>query len=62
MAFCAEEHAADEIGCGDSRGAFDDEEAVGSFDEAIAVLAAGVGGDIVAMNDVPAAVVGDPGE
>jgi hypothetical protein len=56
---CAEEHASDEIGGGDAGGALDDFEAAGGFDEAVAVVAVGVGGNVVAVDDVFAAVVGD---
>ena len=60
--FCAQQHATNEVGSRDSGGALDDLETAGGFDIAVAVLAAAVGGDVVAVHDVPAAVVGDPGE
>lgn len=59
---CAEEHAADEVGGGDAGGALDDLEAPGLLDEAVAVVAVGVRGDVVAVDDVLAAIVADPVE
>lgn len=58
----AEQHAADEVGGGDAGGALDDLEALGLLDVAVAVLAVAVRGDVVAVDDVVAAVVGDPGQ
>lgn len=58
----AEQHAAYEVGRGDARGALDHLEALCGLDVAVAVLAVAVGGDVVAVDDVVAAVVCDPGE
>lgn len=58
----AEQHAADEIGGGDGGGALDHLEAAGLLDEAVAVVAVAVGGDVVAVDHVLAAVVGDVGQ
>lgn len=58
MGLGAEQHAADEVGGGDAGGALDDLEAAGGLDEAVAVVAVAVGGDVVAVDDVLAAVVG----
>lgn len=62
MCFCAEQHSAHEVGGGDAGGALDDLEAASFFDEAVAVVSVRVGGDVVAVDDVFAAVVGDVGE
>lgn len=58
----AQQHAADEVGGGDAGGALDDLEAAGLLDEAVAVVAVAVRGDVVAVDDVLAAVVGDVGQ
>lgn len=58
----AEEHAADEIGGRDAGGALDDLEAARLLDEPVAVVAVAVGGDVVAVDHVLAAKVGDVGE
>lgn len=58
----AQQHAADQVGGGDAGGALDDLEATRLLDEAVAVVAVAVRGDVVAVDDVLAAVVGDIGE
>lgn len=58
----AEEHAPDQVRGRDAGGALDHLEAVGRLDEAVAVLAAAVRGDVVAVHDVAAAKVRDPVE
>lgn len=58
----AQEHAAHQIGGRDARGALDYLEPAGRLDIAVAVLSVAVGGDVVAVHDVLAAVVGDPGQ
>lgn len=58
----AQQHTADEVRGRDARGPLDDLEAPRLLDEAVAVVAVRVGGDVVAVDDVPAAVVGDEGE
>lgn len=55
----AQQHAADEVGGGDAGRALDDLEAAGLLDEAVAVVAVAVGRDVVAVDDVLAAVVRD---
>lgn len=60
VCFGAQQHAADEVGGGDAGGAFDDLEARGGFDDAVAVFAGGVGGDVVAVDDKGAAVLVHP--
>lgn len=62
MAARAEEHAAYEVRGRDGGRALDDLEAASRLDEAVAVLARRVGRDVVAVDDVLAAEVGDPGE
>ena len=62
MRFCAQQHTSHKIGCADARGTLDNLEATGFLDGTIAVFAIGIRGDVVAVNDVFAAVVGDPGE
>ena len=62
MALCAEKHAANEVGCRDAGGSLDDLEPTCLLDETVAVVAVTVGGDVVAVNDVLAAVVGDVGQ
>lgn len=62
MCFRAQEHAAYEIRGRDAGRACDDFETAGALGVAVAVLAGGVGGDVVAVDDVVAAVVGYPGE
>lgn len=56
---CAEQHAAYEVGSRNTRGALDNLETTGLLDESVAVVAIAVGGDVVAVDDVFAAVVGD---
>lgn len=58
----AEQHAADEVCSRDARGALNDLEAAGLLDEAVAVIAIGIGGNVVAVDDVLAAKVGDVGQ
>lgn len=58
----AQQHAPHEVGGGDARRALDDLEPPRGLDVAVAVLAIAVRGDVVAVDDVLAAVVGDPGE
>lgn len=62
MRASAEEHATDQVGSRDAGCALDNFEASGGFDEAVAVLAAAIGGDVVAVDYVFAAVMGDPRE
>jgi len=56
----AQQHAPHEIRSRDTGCPPDHLEAIGGLDEAVAVLAAAVRGDIVAVDDVLAAVVADP--
>lgn len=58
----AEEHAADKIGGGYPGGSLDDLETAGGLDKTVAVVTFRVGGDVVAVDDVLAAVVRDKGE
>ncbi len=58
----AQQHAADEVGRRDARRALDHLEAVRRLDEAVAVLAAAVRRDVVAVDDVLAPEVADPVE
>lgn len=62
MRASAEEHATDQVGSRDTGRALDNFEASGGFDEAVAVFAAAIGGDVVAVDYVFAAVMGDPRE
>ena len=58
----AEQHAADEVGSGDAWGAFNNLEAPSLLNEAITVVAVAVRGNVVAVDDVFAAKVGDVGQ
>lgn len=60
MRACAKEHPADEVGGGDTGCAFYDFESSGGFDEAVAVFAAAVGCDVIAVDNVFASVMRDP--
>lgn len=60
MTLGTQEHAADQVGGGDARGALDDLEAVGGLDEAVAILAIAIGGNVVTVHDVLAAVMANP--
>lgn len=62
MVLSAEEHAADEIGGGYPGGPFDHAEATGGLDEPITIVPLTVRRDIVPVDHVFAAVMGDPGQ
>jgi hypothetical protein len=62
VGFCAEKHATYEVSGGNAWGSLYDFEAACFFYEAVAVVSVAVGGDVVAVDDVFAAVVGDVGE
>lgn len=62
VGFCAEKHAAYKICSGNAWGSLYDFEAACFFYEAVAVVSVRVGSDVVAVDDVFAAVVGDVGE
>jgi hypothetical protein len=62
MVLGAEEHTANEVGGRDTRGALNNLESAGGLDESVAVVSIAVGCNIVAVNNVFAAVVGDPGQ
>ena len=59
---CTQQHASYKVGGADARGALDDLEAACLFDETITVFAVCVRSDVVTVNDIFAAVVGDPGQ
>lgn len=56
----AQQHAADKVGGRDAGRALDDFEALGGFDDAVAVFAGGVGGDVVTVHNEGAAVLVHP--
>lgn len=58
----AQKHATDEVGGGDARRALNNLEPTRLLDEAVAVVSIAVGRDIVAVDDILAAVVSDVGE
>ena len=58
----AQQHAANEVGCRDAWGALDDLEAAGLLDIAVAVAAIAVRSDVIAVDNILAAVVGNPGQ
>lgn len=62
MRLGAQQHAAHEVGRRDTGCALDHLEPSGCLDIAVAVLSVAVGGDVIAVDDVLAAVVGDPGQ
>ena len=59
--FSTEEHTTHKIGGGDVWGTFDNFETTGGFDFTVAVLSGGVSCDVIAVNNVIAAVVVEPG-
>jgi hypothetical protein len=60
--FCAEQHAAYEVRGRDAWRALNYLEATGCFDVAVTVFTVAVGSDVIAVDNILAAVVGDPGE
>jgi hypothetical protein len=58
----AKQHPSNEICCGNARSSFDHLEATSGFHIAIAVLSAAVRRDIISVNNIFAAIMGDPGQ
>lgn len=57
MCLGAQQHTADKIGRRDTGSTLDNLETTSLLDESIAILAVAVGSDVVAVNDILAAVV-----